>query len=196
MTFVQGFYSFSVDLTHSDRNLSTRLRFKIPRHPLEPAEYMLARVVAYVDSYEEGLEFSKGLFEPKEPALWKHSAIGAPETIIEVGELDADRLSRSLRRNDAAVHRVFFYNDAQISAFCHGIRGSKTNWIAPVEFLMLEPEFLENLSGTMQSSSNWQMTIVDGQIYLLANGSNIEGKIEKLDMWARYQQSLATDEVT
>jgi uncharacterized protein YaeQ len=56
MTFVQAFYSFNLDITNSDAGGYFKLRIKVPQHPEESLEHLFARVLAFVHSYEEGLE--------------------------------------------------------------------------------------------------------------------------------------------
>ena len=193
MTFVHAFYSFNLEITNSDSGAYHKLRVKIPRHPAETLEQMFARVLAFGHSYEAGLEFSRGLFEVREPSLWKRDVLGELELAIEVGEVDQEKLRRTLRRAPDARYRVYFFDAAQMANFCRAMRGSTTNWIKDIGFFALPPPLLEALLPHEQSSSSWGLTFVDDTLYLSVDGAIIESAIEPLDMWGKFQESLACE---
>ena len=60
-----------------------------------PGPYLLTRVLAYCLEYTEGLEMSRGLAEPDEPALMVRDLTGALQAWIEVGSPDAARLHKA-----------------------------------------------------------------------------------------------------
>jgi len=62
-------YNFDIDLSDSDRSVYESLSLRVARHPSESEEYLVARVLAYALEYTEGLEFSRGLCNPDDPAI-------------------------------------------------------------------------------------------------------------------------------
>ncbi len=192
MTFVLAFYSFNLEITNSDSGVYHKARVKIPRHPQETLEQMYARVLAFTHSYEEGIEFSRGMFELREPSLWKKDVIGDIISAVEVGSVDLEKLHRALKRRPIPRYSVYFYDQAQMQKFCHGMRGSTTNWIEDIHFFWIPPTLLQAIIPLEKSSSTWSLTFVDGTLYLTVDGTALETSITTLDMWAQFQESLGT----
>ena len=68
MALTATIYKFEIDLADADRQVYESLVLQVARHPSESQEYLVARVLAYGLEYTEGIAFSRGLFEPDEPA--------------------------------------------------------------------------------------------------------------------------------
>src|SRR5580765_8723244 len=88
-------YNFDIDLADSDRHVYESLALRVARHPSESEEYLLTRLLAYLLEFAEGIEFSKGLSSPDEPAITVRDLTGALRAWIEIGNPDADRLHRA-----------------------------------------------------------------------------------------------------
>lgn len=190
MTFIAGFYNFSIDLNHSDRGVFASFRIKTPRHELEPHVHLYARLMAYLHAYREGLEFSQGVSEPKEPAIWQRDEIGNILTWIEIGTPEKRKLEVSLKQHPKAEHRVYFYEPEDLPRFCHLLRGSKANWIKEVQFYSIPQDLLFKLVELDTSSPHWSVTFVDDRMYLGINGHDLEATIAHVDIWDEYQRSL------
>ena len=62
-------YSFSLELSDTDRNVYQSLELRIARHPSETAEYLLARVLAYCLEWQDGIALTDGIAAVDEPAV-------------------------------------------------------------------------------------------------------------------------------
>jgi uncharacterized protein YaeQ len=191
MTFVAAFYNFSIELNHSDRGLFTVFRLKIPRHELESVESMYARLLAYLHCYQSGQEFTRGTSESKEPTIWHKDEIGELLSWVEVGAVGKRKLEVSLKQHPSATHSVYFFEDFQVHAFCHQLRGSKTNWVKDVHFYRIPVSLLEEMLPHETTSPHWVVSIIDDRIYLNIDGVDLEADISPLDIWQEYQNSLA-----
>jgi uncharacterized protein YaeQ len=194
MSFAAAFYNFTVDLSHNDREIFTRFRVKTPLHPHESLEHLFARMIAYVHCYREGQEFSRGLFEPKDPTIWQRDIIGDTLLWVQVGTPDKKKLETTLRSHPKAEHRIYFYDPEQISQFCHTLRGSKTNWVKDIQFYLIPSHLLEALVPLERSSPLWNVTIVDDELYLTCDDTELQGRINVVEIWAAYQDSLLHEE--
>lgn len=190
MTFVDGFYSFSLEINHTDKGEYRKLRFKVPKHPHETFEHLIARVVAYSYTWSEGLEFSEGLFQPKDPTIKTTNVIGEIERWIEIGCPDMDKVERALRYHPAADFLIFFYEQQQIAKFCDYLRGSKSNWAEKIKFFSISSAALEKLGQDLPSSSRWIVTFTDGYFFVANDGNDVEGQIEPLNIWQLFQQTI------
>ena len=96
-------YNFDVDLADSDRQVYESLALKIARHPSESEEYLVARLLAYLLEYAEGIEFSRGVSDPDEPAIALRDLTGAIKVWIDIGAPDAARLHKASKAADRVV---------------------------------------------------------------------------------------------
>lgn len=190
MTFVDGFYSFNLDINDTNNGRYAKLRLKAAKHPNETLEHLTARIIAFCGSHEEGLRFSEGLFQPKEPTIIKTSSIGEVERWIEVGCPDKEKIDRALRRNPDAEFIIYFYSTEQIAAFCEYLRGSKTNWAAKIKFFSISPDALRLLGENLSSSSRWAITFADDHFYIAASEGDAEGTLAEIDIWSIFQETI------
>ena len=91
-------YNFDVELSDSDRQVYESLALRVARHPSESEEYLVARLLAYLMEFAEGIEFSRGVSDPDEPAIAVRDLTGAIDTWIDIGTPDAARLDRKSTR--------------------------------------------------------------------------------------------------
>lgn len=190
MTFVEGFYSFNLEITHPDSGVYEKLRLKTPRHPYESLQYLYARMLAFVHAFRPGQVFSRGLFEPDEPTLWMKDAAGSVLFWGQVGCPPAQKLKKALNSWPDSRFSVYFFEPLQIEQFCLQLRGSRCNWVAPVSFYCIRPDCLEQLIPLSRSSSSWQCTIVDGTLYLVVDDHEVQTEIFGIDIWNQYQLEL------
>src|SRR5215468_3193400 len=89
-------YTFDIDLSDADRSVYEQLSLRVPLHPSETAESLLARVLAYCLELTEGLAFGRGLAEPDEPALAPRVVVYThkdPATLLR--QLQGERIHRA-----------------------------------------------------------------------------------------------------
>ena len=61
MALTATMHRFELDLSDVDRGVYQQLELRVAQHPSEAVRYMLARVIAYCLSWEEGIAFTRGL---------------------------------------------------------------------------------------------------------------------------------------
>ncbi len=193
MSFAAAFFNFSIDLSNADRGVYARFRVKVPQHPLESLEHLCARLLAYCHCYREGQSFSGGMFEPKEPTIWQKEITGELLLWVQLGCPDRKKIETTLRSAPTAEHRIYFFEEHQAAEFCHLLRGSKTNWVEPIQFFMLPAELLEQLVPLCRSSPEWGVTFIDNRLYLSVDGTELESEIRPVDIWQEYQNTLQAD---
>ena len=190
MSFVEAFYSFTIELAASERGVYEKIRLKIPRHPHESLHFMYARLLAFLHAYRPGQEFSQGLYEPKDPTIWHKDVTGDLLLWTEVGCPEETKLHRAIRRRPPPELRVYFYTAEQSSEFCHCLRGSTTNWVEPVQFYQIDPGFIEAIVPLERSSARWSANFVDSSLFLTIDGYDLVSELAAIDIWAIYQTTL------
>src|SRR3982750_1541904 len=96
-------YNFDIDLSDTNRNIYESLSLRIARHPSESEEYLVTRLLAYLLEYAEGIEFSRGVSEPDEPAVFVRDLTGTITTWIDIGTPDAARLHKASKSGARVV---------------------------------------------------------------------------------------------
>jgi len=88
-------YNFEVDLSDTDRHVYETLSIRVARHPSESEEYLVARLLAYLLEYADGIEFSRGVSDADEPAIVIRDLTGTLTTWVDIGTPDAARLHKA-----------------------------------------------------------------------------------------------------
>ena len=106
-------YNFDIELADNDRHVYESLALRVARHPSESEEYLIARVLAYLLEFAEGIEFSRGVSDPDMPTIAIRDPTGAITAWIDVGTPDAARLHKASK----AVDRVAVYTHREPTQF-------------------------------------------------------------------------------
>ena len=105
MALASTIYTFDIELADTDRGVYETLALRVAQHPSETEEFLVTRVLAYCLEYTEGIEFSRGLAEPDEPAIAIRDLTGAWRAWIEIGAPDAARLHKASKAAPRVVER-------------------------------------------------------------------------------------------
>lgn len=190
MSFVDGFYSYTLEITNSERETYVKVRVKTPKHPLESLEHLNARTLAFAHSYREGSEFTQGYYAPEEPTIQAKDILGAHLLWAQLGTPERKKLERALRYGDQCEYRVYFLTREDIDSFCHLLRGSRQNWIEHIHFYLIDQTTIAAISEHPRSSSHWQLTVDDETIYLTIDERDYETRVLRIDMWSEFQASI------
>jgi len=98
-------YNFDIELADNDRGVYESLALRVARHPSESEDYLVARLLAYLLEFKEGIAFSRGISDPDEPAIAVRDLTGAIETWVDIGTPEAARLHKASK----AARRVVVY---------------------------------------------------------------------------------------
>jgi len=96
-------YKADLQIADMDRHVYGDHALTIARHPSETDERMMARVLAYALHAQEGIAFTKGLFDVDEPEVWVKNLAGEITLWIELGQPDEARIRRACGRADRVV---------------------------------------------------------------------------------------------
>ena len=103
MALTATIHNFDIDLADSDRGVYESLALRVARHPSESEEYLVTRLLAYLLECAEGIDFSRGVSEPEEPAIAIRDLTGAIRTWIDIGAPDAARLHKASKSGARVV---------------------------------------------------------------------------------------------
>src|SRR6476661_3601156 len=114
-------YNFDIELADSDRGVYESLALRVARHPSESEEYLVARLLAYLLEFTEGIEFSRGVADPDVPTIAVRDLTGAMKTWIDIGTPDAPRLHKASK----AASRVVVYTHKDPAQFLKQLAGER-----------------------------------------------------------------------
>lgn len=172
-------YEYRLALSDVDRRLDVETTVLTARHPSETAAHLTLRVLAYCLLYRDDLAFGPGLSDGEGADLEVRDGGGRVLLWAECGAVEASKLRRVVQQNhEAAVHVVLGDErrrqelDAGLAALPHGIRGGErvTRW-------QIGAALVAALAGNESRRQRWAVTLVDGHLYVDADGAAIDGEV-------------------
>lgn len=172
-------YNFDVELADTDRGVYESLALRVARQPSETEEFLVARVLAYLLEYGEGIEFSRGLAEPDEPAIAVRDLTGEMKVWIDVGAPDAARLHKAQKAMKPGG-RVAVYTHKDPARFLQQLAGEKIHRAEELELYAIDAALIDALVERLERRVAFSLTVTDRELYLsLGNsGANPGGSAE------------------
>jgi uncharacterized protein YaeQ len=169
-------FNFDVELADSDRNVYESLALRVAQHPSESDEYLIARVLAYLLEYREGIEFSRGVSEPDEPTIAVRDLTGRITTWIEIGTPDSARLHKASK----AADRVVVYCHKEGSQWLKGLAAAAIPRAEAIELYAFDRALVGALVSRLERRMAFSMSVNDREIYLSIGNDNLIGTVERL----------------
>lgn len=191
MSFIDGFYTFNVELANVENNIYDKLFLKLPKHPNESFEFLLSKVIAYCHAYEKDLNFSQGFYSPEDPTIWKKNILNEIETWIQLESCSYKKLHKAVKQNPLAKFSMYFHNIAEPQDFCYEFRAIKTKDFQKVKFFLIDENFLQTLIPNISSRMNWNINFIDDTLYFNWENLELESRITELNIWDIYQQGIS-----
>ena len=171
-------YRVKMDLSDVDRAAYESLAFRVARHASESEERLVARILAYGLLYEEGLEFSKGISDGEEPALWAHDLTGRLLHWVDVGTPGVERIhaaSKKAERVSIVCHRA-------AEALDREMRRKKVHRAEDVQVLLLDPDLVSDLGEGLERNTEWTVVRTDDQLSVAVDGDHFSGTVTRIEL--------------
>jgi uncharacterized protein YaeQ len=173
MALTATIYTFSIELTHMDRDIYATLELRLARQPSETLEYMLTRLLAYCLEYREGIAFSPGISAGDQPAILARDLTGHITLWVEVGSPDAERLHRGSKTAD----RVAVYTHRDVALLKQQLAGGKIYQAAAIPIYAIERSLLDALGEAIDRRAALAIVVTEGQLYIQIGAKDIAGAI-------------------
>ena len=156
-------YKADLQITDLDRHYYANHQLTLALHPSETPERMMVRLMAFADSASELLQFSQGLDNPDDPALWEKDLTGAIVHWIDLGQPDESRVRKATGRAD------------KVSVYCYGGSSTTLWWsqlvnklgrLQNLRVVRLSEESVNALAGLCERSMRLQITLQDGEWFI------------------------------
>jgi uncharacterized protein YaeQ len=169
-------YNFEIELADADRHLYESLALRVARHPSESEEYLITRVLAYVLEYTEGIEFSRGVSDPDDPAIAVRDLTGRITTWIDIGTPDAARLHKAAKSGA----RVVVYTHRQPDQFLKQLSGEKIHRPDELELYAMDRALVAALAARLERRVAFSVSITDRELYLSIGTETLTGAVTRL----------------
>ena len=176
MALTATIHNFEIELADSDRHRYESLALRVARHPSESEEYLVARVLAFALEFTEGIEFSRGVSDPEEPAIAIRDLTGAMTTWIDIGTPDAARLHKASK----AVARVAVYTHKDPEQFLKRLAGEKIHRADAVELYAFDRSLIAALAGKLERRVAFSLSVNDRDLYLSIGSDTLTGAVRRL----------------
>lgn len=176
MALTATIYTFDIELADSDRHIYESLALRVARHPSETEAYLVTRVLAYALEFTEGIEFSRGLGDPDEPAILVRDLTGAIRSWIDVGTPDAARLHRASK----AAPRVAVYTHKDPARLVGSLAGERIHRVEALELYALDRELLAGLVQRLERRTAFDLSVTDRHLFVSLDGATLSGAVERL----------------
>jgi uncharacterized protein YaeQ len=166
-------YNLDIDLADSDRGVYETLALRVARHPSESPEYLLARVLAYAMEFTEGIEFSRGLDDPNEPAIAVRDLTGGLRVWIDIGAPDAARLHKASK----LAPRVAVYTHRDVGQVARNLSGEKIHRAAALELYAIDRPFIAALAQRLERRMAFSLSIDERELSLSIGADTLTGPV-------------------
>ena len=169
-------YNFDVDLSDADRQVYDTLSIRVARHPSESEEFLVARVLAYLLEYADGIEFSRGVSDADEPAIVIRDLTGRLTTWIDVGAPDAARLHKASK----AARRVVVYSHKDPAQFLRQLAGAKIHRGEALELYALDRSLVAALVDRLERRLAFGVSIAERELFVSIGQDTLTGAVTRL----------------
>jgi uncharacterized protein YaeQ len=176
MALTATIYNFDVELADTDRHVYESLALRLARHPSESEEYLIARLLAYLLEFTEGIEFSRGVSTPDEPTIAVRDLTGSLKTWIDIGTPDADRLHKASK----LAERVVVYTHKHPAQFVKQLAGRKIHNADALELYSLDRALISALVARLERRVAFSLAIADRELLVSIGADQLSGRVLRL----------------
>lgn len=169
-------YKADLQISDMDRHYYADHALTIARHPSETDERMMVRLLMYALHAQEGIAFTKGLFDVDEPEVWVKDLTGEIRLWIEIGQPDETRLRKACSRAEQVVSVCY-------SSSCEVWWKQIENKLARLDNLVV----LRLSSGTSQAlaamaerTMQLQCLVQDGEAWISTDAARVQVELKLL----------------
>ncbi len=176
MALTATIYNFDVELADTDRHVYESLALRVARHPSESEEYLVARLLAYLLEFTDGIAFSPGLSDPDEPTIAVRDLTGMLKAWIDVGTPDATRLHKAAK----VAGRVAVYTHKDPTQFLKQLAGEKIHRGEALELYAIDRSLVSALVSHLDRRVAFSLSVTDHELYLSIGSANLTGTVARL----------------
>jgi uncharacterized protein YaeQ len=169
-------YNFDIELADADRHVYESIALRVAQHPSESDEHLVARLLAYLLEFDEGIEFSRGVSDPDEPTIAVRDLTSAMKTWIDVGTPEAARLHKASK----AAGRVVVYTHKDPARFLDQLAGQRIHRADALALYAIDRGLVGALAARLERRVAFSLSVTDGELYLSIGADTLTGAVVRL----------------
>lgn len=174
MALPSKLYRFKIELSDPEKAVYESLDFRVAQHPSETLTYLLTRVLAYVLSYEEGIEFSSaGLADPDAACIRVLDSSGNPQVWIEVGNPAARKIHRASKAS--GLVKIYTYKDPQV--LLNELNSEPIHRKNDLQIYSISSKSLDQLERHIKKDNKWTVINMDGSLMINGEGFDLQCEV-------------------
>jgi uncharacterized protein YaeQ len=173
MALTATIYNFDVDLSDTDRHVYETVSIRVAQHPSESNEYLIARLLAYLLEYAEGIAFSRGVSDPDEPPIAVRDLTGRVQSWIEIGTPDTARLHKASK----AAARVAVYCHKDPAQWLRQLDVPAIHRAAELELYSIDRALVAALVSRLDRRMAFALSVNDREVYVSIGNDNLSGQV-------------------
>jgi uncharacterized protein YaeQ len=178
MALTATIYNFDIDLSDSDRGVYESVSLRVAQHPSESDEYLVARVLAYLLEYAEGIEFSRGVSDPDEPMIAIRDLTGKIQSWIDIGTPDGARLHKAAK----ATGRVVVYCHKDPAQWLKQLADVKIHRAGALELYAIDRALVADLVTRLDRRMSFAVSISGRELFIAIGVDNLTGHVHALNL--------------
>lgn len=176
MALTATIYNFDIDLADNDRGVYESLAIRFAQHPSESDEYLIARLIAYLLEYAEGITVSRGVSEPDEPTISVRDLTGAMTTWIEIGTPDTARLHKASK----AARRVAVYCHKDPAQWLKQLDRTAIHRANDLELYAIDRALIAELVARLDRRMAFAVSVNDRELLVSIGDANLTGRVDRV----------------
>jgi uncharacterized protein YaeQ len=176
MALTATIYNFDIDLSDTDRHVYETVSLRVAQHPSESNEYLIARLLAYLLEYSEGIAFSRGVSDPDEPPIAVRDLTGKVQSWIEIGTPDTARLHKASK----AAARVAVYCHKDPAQWLRQLDVPAIHRAAELELYSIDRALVAALVSRLDRRRAFAVSVHDREVYVSIGSDNLSGQVVKI----------------
>jgi uncharacterized protein YaeQ len=169
-------YKADLQVADMDRHYYADHALTIARHPSETDERMMVRVLMYALNAQDGIAFTKGLFDVDEPEVWVKDLTGEIKLWIDTGQPDETRLRKACNRADQVI-AVCFSSSCEV---WWKLIESKLTRLNNLTVIQLPAATSQALAALAARTMQLQCIVQDGEIWINTDGASVPVELKLL----------------
>jgi uncharacterized protein YaeQ len=170
-------HQFRLQISRVDDSVYKDCALPAAQHPSETLEHLYLRVLAYALTFVDGVVLGPGLSDGDGADVWAHDLVGAVTLWVECGASDPKKTERVANQNSDARVGLLTCREQRERDFVDEARKQKVKRLARIELIHIPQEILDRLCENPQRRSDWNVTVSDGHLYIVANGVSLDAPL-------------------
>jgi uncharacterized protein YaeQ len=148
---------------------------RVACHPSESTEHLIARALAYLMEYAEGIEFSRGISDPDEPAIAIRDLTGTMGVWIDIGAPDAARLHKAAK----AATRVAIYTHKDPEQLVRRLEGERIHRATAIEIYAVDRGLIASLVARLERRMAFSVSIAERELFISIGQDTLTGTVTR-----------------